>query len=423
MTQANFTPYRLNPGRPTLRVGPQNVIPIRTGQTPPVTFGGERKSLLTKLLLLATAILPLGIGLKPAVAQQPAPVSGPVAVATVTREADIDEVAHPFVNRAADVPQINHDMKQAVVDLARSPLLTPQTRQELETLLQNFNSGEAGQMAVVIIPDTHQSEINTLATNLFNEIGIGHGGKNDGAILLVNKAAVQEGRSSGRMQIVSGKGIQNHLNSEKAVSLLRQHAVPHLKKGDYDGAVKATVQGVTEYLNDIHAKASHASVAGQAEGAWTEEQVAGAVAIGVIALIVLAGVIGLSVANSDPYGSYRSSYDSGLKPYLPPSSTPPKSTDTSTSSSSGGGYSPSYSAPYSSSSSSSGSGSSSSSTRRTSSSSSSSSSSRKKKRSSSSSSSSSSYGSSSSSWDSGGSSWGGGGSWGGGSSGGVGGGI
>lgn len=286
-------------------------------QQPALTFaGGNKKSLFTKLMLMATALLPLSAGLKPAVAQQPANVSGPVAVATSAREADIDETRTPFVDSKVDVPQINHSMKQAVVDLARSPLLKPQTRQDVENLLAEFNKTEFGQMAVVVIPDTHQAEINTLATNLFNEIGIGQAGKNDGIIMLVNKAAVQQNRSSGRMQIVTGKGIQNKLNGEQAVSMLRQFAVPHLKNGDYDSAVKNTVQGVINHMKSAQAGNAqhffnHNKV--QQKAQWTDEQIQTAILVGIVALIILILVIAaMNGADFSSGGGYSGGgYSSG----------------------------------------------------------------------------------------------------------------
>lgn len=250
----------------------------------------DRKALLTRLLLLASVLLPFSPALKPASAQDAVPVANPVSASA--REGDIDEVQHPFVDSKADVPQLNGSMRQAVVDLARSPLLTSQTRQELEQLLSEFNSSDVGQMALVVIPDTRQEELNTLATNLFNEIGVGHAGKNDGILMLVNKAAVQEGRSSGRMQIVSGTGIQNKLDEEQAVSLLRQYAVPHLRNGDYDAAVKDTVKGVIEFMKSGKDQPVGSPFGTDATSQWSAEDVSNAAVTGIIVLVVLALLVG-----------------------------------------------------------------------------------------------------------------------------------
>lgn len=208
--------------------------------------GNQRKSFWQKLMLLAAALIPLGAGAANAQSTNQSSVSTSLAVSA--QQADIDEAKSPFIDSAKDVPQLNGTMQQAVVDLARNPLLSPQTRQDIEKLLTEFNKSSDGQMAVVVIPDTHRREINTLATEIFNQIGIGHAGKNDGTILLLNKAAMQEGRKTGRMQITTGSGIKYTLSGEKAVEILKQNALPDLKAGNYDRAVQKTVQAVTQLL-------------------------------------------------------------------------------------------------------------------------------------------------------------------------------
>jgi uncharacterized protein len=211
-----------------------------TARLAPVTSAGPGP--LSRLMLLASALLPMTALPGTAMAQTPPPAT------RVAGDADIDETASPFVDKATDVPMLNQQMKQAVVDLSRQPLLSPSARQQVEALLTGFNQTQDGQMALVVIPNTHRKELNSLATEVLNQIGIGQAGENNGLLLMLNAEALRTGQDKADIHLSWGDGLNGKMSAEKALEILKTHAFPHLRNKDYDRAVTETVQAVTQLI-------------------------------------------------------------------------------------------------------------------------------------------------------------------------------
>lgn len=243
--------------------------------------------------------------LMPAVAQaQPLPQQPAAPNGTTRVFGDVNAQGQPLlrVNSNRDLPQLNRQLNQSVVDLMNNPLLSPSARAEIEGILTRFRQSGVGEMAVVVIPDTNQREIQTLGTNLFNQIGIGKQGKNNGVLLLINASAVRENRATGRMQLVSGTGIDHLLNGDKSVSILKQHALPHLRRGDTDQAVRETVQAVTQYLEQNQSRIGQGSGGG---GEIDPEALATAGKV-ILGLLLLIGMgVGGTMAGSSIHSRYK----------------------------------------------------------------------------------------------------------------------
>jgi uncharacterized protein len=224
------------------------------------------------------ALLPAALAPQVAMAQAPA-----------AQAADIDEKATPFVDKAAEVPQLNPQMKQAVVDLVHHPLLSPQARTEVEQLVSKLNTDYKAQMAVVVIPDTHQRELNTLATELGNQLGIGERGENNGLLFLVNAAAAREGRAHGKTFILPGPGLREKFPNGRAADIIKEFALPHLQNKDYDTAVKSTVQE----LNRILAETPKAK-----KGMSDEDKVLLTIVVVVAVILLLTALLYIASRNS-----------------------------------------------------------------------------------------------------------------------------
>jgi uncharacterized membrane protein YgcG len=214
-------------------------------------------------------------------------------------DADIDPVRHPFVNQATDIPYVNQDMKQVIVDLAKNPLLSPNARMEVQRLLDDFNRTSGGKMAVVIIPDTQQKDLSGLALDIFKQIKIGDAGKNDGVLMLLNSQAIREGRKDGRIHLLPGNGLDSKLVEEKAMALLTKHALPHLQNKNYDEAVVSTVRGISEYLKPDNA----AQIKSLNNGTSAVKVIVGIVAL-IAVLFAAAVVIDLSTRSNDFVTTY-----------------------------------------------------------------------------------------------------------------------
>jgi uncharacterized protein len=223
------------------------------------------------------------------------------------------------VNKASDLPFLNNSLKQPVVDLMNHPLLKPETKAQLNQLLNDLNSSGKAQMALVIIPDTANRELNTLATDLFNQIGIGQAGQNNGLLFLVNANAARENRDHGKMFIMPGAGLKYQFATGEAAKIIRDVGLPHLQNNDPDAAVKA----VTEHLvNKLHAQRAAQSTNntrtlsmkdGPAEDPWRQnnpwQNVTASdvmIVIAIIAALFILGVIlqRLGVISGSSGGSY-----------------------------------------------------------------------------------------------------------------------
>lgn len=228
----------------------------------------DRSGLKSRLAIVLAGLPFVGATLLVPAAAMAAPSQAPTqaqVVETGTIHPDVTPNGQylDYVDHVSDVAHLaNNPLNQTVFDLSRSPLLSKQTRQELESFLDNYNAGTTGQMGVVVIPDTHQNQLGSLATDIGNAMGVGHDAQDDGLLMLINAQAVRENRPSGRMFIATGSGVDDLISDAAVTDLLVKHALPHLEKGDYDSAVRETVEAVTERLDKVNRSGRTSSTKG-----------------------------------------------------------------------------------------------------------------------------------------------------------------
>ncbi len=186
---------------------------------------------------------------------------------SASHPADIDELQHPKINRASDLPNVNPQMTQITVDLARSPLLSPSARGQLERLLQRFYDNGDGEFKVIIIPNTDLDKLRELNLNLFNQLKLGKKGKDDGALFFMVADRIRNNqRASWTFQ--PGDGIQHLFENSPIPQQVKDQANTHLsaalaakQRGDM-----ATAQSETDafVLNSVQLIADHISQYNQA---------------------------------------------------------------------------------------------------------------------------------------------------------------
>lgn len=287
-----------------------------TPKTVKETARKPKMSWWTKALIACGAVLPIaGVGYyatrpvasaptvqtanqqKPVSNHTSTPVSPPVSeapkLAVVAKDAQghvaIDEVAIPFVDKASDIPYLNRQLDQNIVDLARNPLLSLNARQQIEQMLRQFNNASGkGKMQVVVIANSHQRELNTLATDIMNQLQIGEAGKNDGLLLLLNAANLRAGTEHADIHLVFGDGV-DQMTQNAALDLLKEHAFPHIKNQNYDQAVTETVRAVQTMLK------GHTSPVAK-PGQQVSDQVKIGICITAIMVLLLALALSADVA-------------------------------------------------------------------------------------------------------------------------------
>ncbi|MEW6201941.1 MAG: TPM domain-containing protein [bacterium] len=124
--------------------------------------------------------------------------------------------------------------------------------QRLEQLLTALDKKTSAQVAVAVMKDIGDEDIETYAADLFKEWGIGQKGTDNGVLLLI----ITEQR---KFRIEVGYGLEGVLPDAKAGYILDNIVRPHFRKGDFDEGITAGVEAIaaeilTEYnltLSDL----------------------------------------------------------------------------------------------------------------------------------------------------------------------------
>jgi uncharacterized protein len=121
-------------------------------------------------------------------------------------------------------------------------VLNPQQAAELEQKLVAFSDTASSQIAVVSIPTTGAFEINQYATELAQQWGIGHKGKDNGVLLLL---AIDDRKAC----IATGYGVEEYLPDAICKRLITRVLVPAFKQSDYYGGIDATTTQMMQRLS------------------------------------------------------------------------------------------------------------------------------------------------------------------------------
>lgn len=103
------------------------------------------------------------------------------------------------------------------------------------------NGKGLGQLAVVVVETTGGVNPRSFATDLFNRWGIGHAGRDDGALLFI---ALKDRKA----EIVLGDGVNSRADTNRSDALMSREIVPAFKRGDPNGAVLAGARGLSSLL-------------------------------------------------------------------------------------------------------------------------------------------------------------------------------
>ncbi len=115
-------------------------------------------------------------------------------------------------------------------------MLSSQAKASLERELSAFEQETGHELTVVTIA-THGTDetIETYATKLFEEWGIGKKKEDDGLLLLI-------ARDDREMRIEVGYGLEGAVTDLESSHVIRDVLTPAFKAGDYDGGVNAAME-------------------------------------------------------------------------------------------------------------------------------------------------------------------------------------
>lgn len=119
--------------------------------------------------------------------------------------------------------------------------LTSSTRAGVDMWGSEVDRKGLGQLAVVVVETTGGRDPRSFATELFNRWGIGHAGRDDGALLFV---ALKDRKA----EIVLGDGVDSRADTARSDAVMSGEIVPAFKRGDPNGAVLAGARGLSGLL-------------------------------------------------------------------------------------------------------------------------------------------------------------------------------
>ncbi|NOK21713.1 TPM domain-containing protein [Corallococcus carmarthensis] len=129
------------------------------------------------------------------------------------------------------------------VDLTRAHVLTPAVRAEVDQLAHSLNDRGLGQLMVVMVDTTSSRPSREFALALFNRWGIGHAGRDDGALLFI-------AYSDRKVEILLGDGIDEPADKQASDAVMAERIVPAFKRRDPNGAVREGAQGLKELIEN-----------------------------------------------------------------------------------------------------------------------------------------------------------------------------
>ena len=101
-----------------------------------------------------------------------------------------------------------------------------------------------GQLAVVVVKTTGGQEPRVFATTLFNKWGIGHAGRDDGALLFI---ALNDRKA----EIILGDGVDSGEDTQRSDALMSGEIIPAFKRGSPERAVLAGARGRSRLLEAV----------------------------------------------------------------------------------------------------------------------------------------------------------------------------
>lgn len=114
---------------------------------------------------------------------------------------------------------------------------------QINDMLVDLEEKTEVEFAVITVEDLQGLEIEEYANNLFNTLGIGKKGEDNGLLLLISQ-------SDERVRLEIGRGLEGCLNDAKCGRILDDYFVLYRESGDYTKGTELTVRATLGILAD-----------------------------------------------------------------------------------------------------------------------------------------------------------------------------
>lgn len=116
-------------------------------------------------------------------------------------------------------------------------VISAQERQSIETKLGALQKSTGAEVAVVTVPSLGDETIESYATKLFQEWGIGGEAKDTGLLILVAPT-----EREARIEV--GYGLEGPVTDLQSGNIVRKVMIPAFKEGDYYGGIDGAVDAI-----------------------------------------------------------------------------------------------------------------------------------------------------------------------------------
>lgn len=120
-------------------------------------------------------------------------------------------------------------------------IIDDDVEKELNKMLVELEEKTEAEFAVVSVESLLDRSIEDYANNLFNTLGIGKKGKDNGVLLLFS-------RSGEKVRLEIGRGLEGCLNDAKCGRILDDYFVPYRENDEYTKATEMTVKAVLNVI-------------------------------------------------------------------------------------------------------------------------------------------------------------------------------
>lgn len=198
------------------------------------------------------------------------------------------------------------EVKQDVFVYDQDECINDEIETEINFMIKELKEKTESEVAVVSVASLSGYTIEEYANELFNTLGIGKKGEDNGVLLLFSK-------SDNKVRLEIGRGLEGCLNDAKCGRILDNNFVPYREEGDYTKATRNTVIAVLNVIAEEYEV--ELENVGEAELTGGEEnEVATWIYIVVFLLIVVVAFLrafGDGSSGGGYYGGFSSRGSSG----------------------------------------------------------------------------------------------------------------
>ena len=201
---------------------------------------------------------------------------------------------HPLPSFAITVQQVSNPRQHYhgwVTDMAE--ILSQSTENQLNQMISDLEAKNGSEIAVVTVPETQPAATpKEFATKLFNYWGIGKKGQDNGVLFLVSVG-------DRRVEIETGKGIQQTLPNAKVSNIIDTKIIPEFKSGNFESGVVAGTKELVTSLKGEKYQLGKASIPGIFMGIFISIFLVSVLRLGYLENIILA--FGTALADTQTF--------------------------------------------------------------------------------------------------------------------------